>query len=84
MSKYYANMYVNNGTRFQKAIEGSNKNKLARSIAGSARANCFVGSDYSWYVWDEQGIIVLAGAGYKKSNGNFIYSNRKDLIGEHI
>lgn len=77
-------MKVNNGTRFQKDIEGSNKNKLARSIAGSARANCFVGNQYKWYVWDDQGIIVSAGAGFKNYSGNFEYYDCEDLIGTPI
>lgn len=84
MSKYFANMRVNSDTRYQKDLEGSNKNKLARSISNSARANCYVGNEYHWYVWDNQGIIVLAGAGIKTQSGNFNYLNCDDLIGTPI
>lgn len=44
MAKYYANMSVNNGTHYRTDLEGTNKNKLAKKIAASARANCFVGN----------------------------------------
>lgn len=84
MSKYYANMKVNNNTRFQKDLEGSNKNELARTISSIARANCFVGNYYSWYVWDEQGIIVKAGSGEKSPSGHFDYFNCEYLIGMPI
>lgn len=84
MAKYYANMSVNNGTHYSTDLEGTNKNKLANKIAASARANCFVGNEYGWKVWDEDGIIVAAGAAFKKQNGKFSYLNCQDMIGERI
>ncbi len=83
MTKYYANMSVNNGTH-RPDWEGTNKNKLAKEIAASARANCFVCNKCSWQVWDEDGIIVAAGAAIKKQNGKFSYLNCQDMIGERI
>lgn len=79
--KYYANMHVNNGTCYCNRLEGTNKNKLAKEIAKSARANCFVGNEYTWKVWNEDQIIVAAGAGKKKQNGHFIFLDCSDLIG---
>ncbi len=84
MKKYYANMSVNNGTHYRPDWEGTNKNKLAKEIGASARANCFVGNECSWKVWDEDGIIVAAGAAVKKQNGNFSYLDCSGLIGERI
>lgn len=81
--KYFANMSVNNGTTFQSDIESNNKGELAKRVSHSARANCFVGSEYSWKVWDEEGVIVAAGAGRKTEKG-FSYYNCEDLIGEQI
>jgi len=81
--KYYANMSVNNGTHYRPAWEGRNYRKLANEISKSAKANCFVGNDYSWKVWDEKGIIVAAGAGHKTSNG-FSYMRCSHLIGEYV
>ena len=81
--KYYANMSVNNGTHLSPDWEGGNYRKLANDISQAARGNCFVGSEYSWKVWDEDGIIVAAGAGRKTSKG-FSYFNCSDLIGERI
>ncbi len=79
--KYYANMHVNNGTCYRLPLEGTNKNKLAKKIAKSARANCFVGNEYTWKVWDEDEIIVAAGAGKKNQNGHFSYLDCSELIG---
>lgn len=84
MKKYYANMSVNNGTHYRPDWEGTSKNKLAKEIAKTARANCFVGNEYSWKVWDEYGIIVAAGAGIKKQNGKFSNQNCQDEIGRRI
>lgn len=84
MAKYYANMRVNNGTRYCHDWYGTNKNKLAKKIAASARANCFVGNECRWRVWDENGIVVAAGAAIKKQNGKFSYLNCHDMIGERI
>ena len=84
MTKYYANMSANNGTHYRPDWEGANKNKLAKEIAASARANCFVGNECRWKVWDEDGIIVAAGAAIKKQNGKFSYLNCQDMIGELI
>jgi len=84
MARYYANMYVNNGTQYRPDWEGTNKNKLAEEISAAARGNCFAGNHYSWQVWNEQGIIVAAGAGYKKQNGNIRFLNCEYLIGDHI
>lgn len=84
MKKYYANMSVNNGTHYRPDWEGTNKNKLAKEIGASARANCFVGNKCSWTVWDEDFIIVAAGAAIKKQNGNFVYLDCSGLIGERV
>ena len=84
MAKYYANMSVNNGTRYCQDLEGTNKNKLEKKIAASARANCFVGNEFRWRVWDEDGIVVAAGAAIKKQNGKFSYLNCQDMIGARI
>ena len=81
--KYFANFNVNNGTMLQKDIEGTNKKELAKRIAKSAKANVYVGNEFSWNVWDEDDIIVMAGAGRKTENG-FSYYNTEDLIGEQI
>lgn len=83
MKKYFANMYVNNGTRFQNDLESTNKAKLARSISESARGNCPVGNEFQWTVWDEDGICVAAGAGRKTPNG-YAYYNMSELIGQKI
>ena len=84
MAKYYANMSVNNGTHYCPDWEGTNKNKLAKRIAAYARANCFVGNELRWRVWDEDGIVVAAGSAIKKQNGKFSYLNCQDMIGERI
>ena len=84
MAKYYANMSVNNGTHYRPDLEGTNKHKLAKEIAASARANCFAGNEYRWKVWNENGIIVAAGAAIKKQNGNFSYLDCSGLLGERI
>ena len=84
MTKYYANMSANNGTHYRPDWEGANKNKLAKEIAASARANCFVGNECRWKVWDEDGIIVAAGAAIKKPSGKFSYLSCQDMIGERI
>lgn len=62
--KYFANMLVNNGTRFQKPIEGTNKKELISSIYNSAKANRFQGNAAHWSVWDENGVLVAAGSIY--------------------
>lgn len=77
-------MLVNNGTSYQKNLEGANKHKLAREISRRARANCYAGNEYHWYVWDDQGKIVVAGAGTKNANGNFVYLDCDDLNGQPI
>ena len=81
--KYFANMSVNNGTTFQKDLEGTNKSVLAKQVAHSAKANVFVGNEYSWKVWNEEGTIVAAGAGVKTENG-YSYLSCEHLIGEMI
>ncbi len=43
---YFANMSVNNGTRYGSDLVGTNKKQLARAISKSARANCFVGNKF--------------------------------------
>lgn len=83
MAKYYANMSVNNGTHYRPDWEGTNYRKLASSISASARANCFVGNDYRWTVWDENDKIVAVGAGHKTSKG-FVYFDCSQLIGEYV
>lgn len=84
MSKYYANMSVNNGTHFKKDLEGTNKKELKARISSIARANCFVGNYYSWTIWNEQERIVAAGSGFKNYAGNFEYFNCDYLIGMPI
>ena len=81
--KYYANMSVNNGTRFQKDLEGTNKVKLAKSVSESARGNCYLNNEFQWWVWDENGIIVAAGAGRATENG-YCYYYMRELIGQPI
>lgn len=81
--KYYANMSVNNGTHYRPALEGTNYRKLASEISKSARENCFIGSTYSWTVWDENRVIVAAGAG-RATNSGFSYSDCSHLIGERL
>ena len=83
MKKYFANMSVNNGTYLQNDIQGTNLRKLKSDISQVARGNCFVGNEYSWKVWREDGIIVAAGAGIKTNKG-FNYLNCQDMIGESI
>ena len=83
MKKYFANMSVNNGTHYRPDWEGTNYKKLAAAISASARANCFIGNDFQWEVWDEDEIIVAAGAGRKTNNG-FCYMNCSELVGQHI
>jgi len=60
--KYYANMWVNNGTRFQRDITDTNKRRLISSIYQSAKANRFPGNRASWSVYDENGHCVAAGS----------------------
>lgn len=84
MKKYFANMNVNNGTHFRPDWESTNKSKLTREIASTARANCFVGNVYSWKVWDETGKIVAAGAGIKTIKLGIQTLNVTDLIGTYI
>lgn len=81
--KYYANMSVNNGTRYRQDIEGTNYRKLAADISSIARANCFINNEYSWWVWDNKGIIVAAGSGRATYNG-YDYYSCKYLIGTNI
>lgn len=81
--KYFANMSVNNGTTFQKDLEGNNKAKLAKSVSESARGNCYLNNEFRWWVWDENGIIVAAGAGRKTQNG-YCYYYMRELIGQPI
>ena len=81
--RYFANMWVNNGTRLQKDLEGNNKNKLAKCISSSARDECFLNNEFIWLVWDEDGVIVSAGAGRSTNNGYAYYSMRHQ-IGENI
>ena len=83
MTKYFANMSVNNGTHLDKDLQGANKTALQRDISKIARGNCFIGNEYSWKVWREDGIIVAAGAAIKTNKG-FNYLNCKDMIGESI
>lgn len=83
MKKYFANMSVNNGTRLINDYQGTNLRKLKSDISQVARGNCFVGNEYSWKVWREDGIIVAAGAGIKTNKG-FNYLNCQDMIGESI
>ena len=83
MKTYFANMSVNNGTHYRHAWKGTNNQKLAKEISASARANCLVYNKYSWMVWDENGIIVAAGAGYKRKN-DFYYLCMSHLIGQHV
>lgn len=83
MKKYYANMSVNNGTHYAPDWEGANYRKLAKAISNSARANCFVGNEYSWWVWDEEGTIVAAGSGRHTCRG-FSYYYCQHLIGTNI
>ena len=82
--KYFANMSVNNGTHLRPDLEGTNYRKLAKDISQIARGNCYVGNEYSWEVWDENDIIVAAGAGIKTKNGGFNYLDCSHLIGESI
>lgn len=84
MAKYKANMNVNNGTHLQKAMQDNNLKRLQSDISKIARGNCFIGNEYTWKVWNENGIIVAAGAGKKNGKGNFSHLNCKGLIGEHI
>ena len=83
MKKYFANMNVNNGTRYITNLQGSNFRKLAREISASARANCFIHNEFSWTVWDENGIIVAAGAGRITAKG-CIYYSCSDYIGRRM
>ena len=81
--RYFANMWVNNGTRFQKDLESDNKNKLARSVSSSARGECFLGNEFNWFVWDKDGVIVAAGAGRSTNNG-YAYYSMEHMIGQNI
>ena len=84
MTKYYANMNVNSGSHYRYDMENTNKKKLARQISASARAHCYPGRRYTWKVWNEEGIIVLAGSAIKKQDGNFTYINCKHLVGIRV
>lgn len=84
MAKYYANMTVNNGTHLYSDIEGTNKFELLREIRDIAQAECFAGSECHWKVWDENGVIVLAGAAFKNINNKFTYLFSRHWIGEKI
>ena len=81
--KYFANISVNNGTTWMHDVTGGNYRQLARRASKSARANCYVGNSYSWWVWDEDCIIIAAGSGYKTGRG-FCYLDSKHLIGERF
>ena len=83
MKKYFADMSVNNGTHFIKPLEGTNWRKLAKEISQSARGNCFLGSEFSWKVWDENDIVIAAGAGRKTKNG-YSYYDCSHLIGNEF
>ena len=80
---YFANMLVNGSTTLQKDLLSTNKSQLAKQIARSAKANCYVDNEFSWKVWNEKSRIVAAGAGRKTEKG-FAHYNCKDLIGELI
>lgn len=82
--KYFANFSCNNGTTLMKAMESTNKKKLAQSISASARAECFHGNCFTWRVWDEKEEIVAAGSGKKSYKGSVSYYSMQHIIGRKL
>lgn len=81
---YYANYRRNNGESLRSDLFGINKQKLISLISKAAREGTYAGSEYSWKVWDTNGIIVGSGGGYKRHYGGIVYYNYRHLIGQSI
>lgn len=78
---YYANFRRNNGECLCSDLFGTNKRKLITRISSAAREGTFAGNEYSWLVWDANGIIVGAGAGRLTYDRKVNYLYYKHLIG---
>lgn len=81
---YYANFRRNNGECLRSDLFDTNKQKLISRISKAALEGTFAGSEYSWKVWDANGIIVGSGGGYKRLHGAVVYYNYRHLIGQSI
>lgn len=67
MAKYYANMYVSNGTRYINYITDSNKERIIKRVRNGANGNRPAGGECTWYVCKESGECVAVG--YTLANG---------------
>lgn len=77
MKKYFANFMTSNGTHFEKAIEGTNKQQLTKDVKETAKGNTPLGSSARWRVYDSNERIVAAGTIDEKGHNR----NDYDLIG---
>ena len=60
---YRANFSCNNGTTLMKPLSDTNKQRLAKRIRDWAKAECFIGNTYRWWVTDENGVDIMEGQG---------------------
>lgn len=60
---YRANFSCNNGTTLMTPLCDTNKHRLAKKIRDWAKAECFIGNTYRWWVTDENGVDIMEGYG---------------------